>query len=39
VSVTVTINGVFYNQGHDFYAMAMDIEVPYSFVEGKRISP
>lgn len=35
--VTVTIEGVFYNEGHDFYALAMDLEVPYSFVQGKRI--
>lgn len=39
VPVTVTINGVFYNQGHDFYAMAMDEAIPFSFVEGKRIGP
>jgi hypothetical protein len=39
VSVTVTMKGVFYNQGHDFYALAMDLEVPYSFIEGKRIGP
>jgi hypothetical protein len=39
VSVTVTIKGVFYNQGHDLYGLAMDLEVPYSFLEGKRINP
>ena len=38
VPVTVTINGVFYNEGHNFYAMAMDLEVPYSFVQGQRIN-
>ena len=39
VDVTVTMKGVFYNRGHDFYALAMDLEVPYSFIEGKRIVP
>jgi len=39
VPVTVSINGVFYNEGHDFYAMAMDLEIPYSFIQGKRIGP
>jgi hypothetical protein len=39
VSVTVTMKGVFYNEGHDFYALAMDLEVPYSFIDGKRIDP
>ncbi len=33
------MKGVFYNQGHDFYALAMDLEVPYSFIESKRIGP
>jgi len=37
--VTISINGVFYNEGHDFYALAMDLEVPYSFAQGKRIGP
>lgn len=37
--VTISINGVFYNEGHDFYALAMDLEVPYSFIQGKRIGP
>jgi hypothetical protein len=39
VPVTVTIDGVFYNEGQDFYALAMDLEVPYSFIQGKRIGP
>jgi len=39
VPVTVTIDGVFYNGGHDFYALAMDLEVPYSFIQGQRIGP
>ncbi len=36
---TVYINGVFYNEGQDFYALATDVGIPYSFAEGKRIGP
>ena len=25
-------------EGHDFYALAMDLEVPYSFIQGQRIA-
>lgn len=39
VPSSVTINGVSYNQGHDFHAMAMDEAIPFSFIEGERIGP
>lgn len=39
VPSSVTINGVSYNEGHDFHAMAMDEAIPFSFIEGERIGP
>lgn len=38
VPVTVSIRGFYFNEGKQFYGMAMDQEIPYSFSEGRRIS-
>jgi hypothetical protein len=35
--VTIVINGVFFNEGKEFYALAIDVGVPYSFAQGQRI--
>lgn len=34
----IVINGVFFNEGKEYYALAIDEGIPYSFVYGKRIS-
>lgn len=39
VSGTVPINGIFFEEGKEFYALAIDEGIPYSFAHGKRISP
>jgi hypothetical protein len=36
-SGAIVINGVFFNGGKEYYALAIDAGVPYSFVQGKRI--
>ena len=35
---TVSIRGIFFNQGKEFYGLAVDQEIPYSFTQGTRIS-
>jgi hypothetical protein len=37
-SGAIVIKGVFFNGGKEYYALAIDEGVPYSFVQGKRIS-
>jgi hypothetical protein len=39
VTSTIPINGVFFDQGKSFYALAIDPGVPYSFAQGQRIGP
>jgi hypothetical protein len=39
VSSTVQINGVFFDEGKQFYALAIDEGIPYSFAQGERIAP
>jgi hypothetical protein len=36
---TIPINGVFFNEGKEYYAIAIDDGTPYSFGQGKRIGP
>ena len=36
--VTIVINGVFFDEGKQYYALAIDAGVPYSFAMGERIS-
>jgi hypothetical protein len=36
---TIPINGVFFNEGKEYYALAIDDGIPYSFAQGKRIGP
>ena len=36
--VTIVVKGVFFNEGKEFYGLAIDVGVPYSFVQGERIS-
>jgi hypothetical protein len=36
--VTIVIKGVFFNEGKEYYALAIDVGVPYSFARGERIS-
>jgi hypothetical protein len=36
--VTIVIKGVFFNEGKEYFALAIDEGVPYSFAQGKRIS-
>lgn len=39
VTSTIPINGVFFDEGKEYYALAIDEGVPYSFAQGKRIGP
>ncbi len=39
VTGTIPINGVFFNEGKEYYALAIDDGIPYSFAQGKRIAP
>ncbi len=39
VTSTIPINGVFFNEGKEYYAFAIDDGIPYSFGQGKRIGP
>lgn len=36
---TIPINGVFFDEGEEYYAFAIDEGIPYSFAQGKRIGP
>lgn len=38
IPVTVSIRGFYFNEGKEFYGLATDEEIPYSFAEGRRIS-
>jgi len=35
--VTLVVKGVFFDEGNEFYGLAIDPGVPYSFAQGKRI--
>jgi len=35
--VTLAVKGVFFDEGKEFYGLAIDLGVPYSFAQGKRI--
>lgn len=35
--VSIPIRGVFFNEGKEYYGLAIDPGVPYSFAQGKRI--
>ena len=35
--VTIVLKGVFFNEGKEYYALAIDVGVPYSFAQGERI--
>lgn len=39
VTSTIPINGVFFDGGKQYYALAIDEGVPYSFAQGQRIGP
>lgn len=39
VTSTIPINGVFFNEGKEYFAFAIDDGVPYSFAQGKRVGP
>ena len=36
---TIPINGVFFDEGEQYFAFAIDQGIPYSFAQGKRIGP
>ena len=36
---TIPINGIFFDEGKEYFAFAIDAGIPYSFAQGKRIGP